>query len=63
MEQTATLLMVIGIFTFLGCGISVANSSEARRNEKTANVLTVFSVIGILMFIIGVILLIVSQWV
>lgn len=55
MEQIFGLMAFFGGFLFIGFGICVANSIEAKESKKVANVMTVLSVFGMLSFIIGLI--------
>ena len=53
MEQIFVLMMVLGAFCFLSFGICVGNSIEAKESKITANIMTIFSVLGMLSLIIG----------
>lgn len=62
MEKTAVILILIGFFLFIGFGLSAANSIEAHESERTKNVFCGISLGGLVSGIIGIILLIVSQF-
>jgi len=53
MEQIFALMAFLGAFTFLGMGLSIANSIEAKESVKTANIMTVIMILGIVSFLIG----------
>jgi hypothetical protein len=55
MIQIFALMAFFGGFSFIGFGICVANSIEAKESEKIANIMTGLSVTGMLSFIIGLI--------
>ena len=55
MGQIFILMAILGGFTFLGMGLSVANSIEAKESEKAANTMLVIMLLGIASFIIGII--------
>ena len=55
MIQIFGLMVLLGGFSFIGFGICVANSIEAKESEKVANIITGLSVTGMLSFIIGLI--------
>lgn len=63
MEQISALLIIIGFFTFLGCGLSCANSIEAKESENTANVLGVLTALGCLTALVGIVLLVISYFI
>lgn len=53
MEQILGLMAFLGAFTFLGMGLSIANSIEAKESEKTANIMLIIMILGIISFLIG----------
>lgn len=53
MAQIFALMAFLGAFTLLGMGLCIANSIEARESEKTAKIMTVILILGILSFLIG----------
>jgi hypothetical protein len=55
LEQIFFLMAFLGGFSFIGFGLCVANSIEAKESEKIANIMTAFSVIGAICFLIGLI--------
>ena len=55
MIQIFGLMVLLGGFSFIGFGICVANSIEAKESEKVANIMSVLSVAGMLSFITGLI--------
>ena len=55
MIQLFGLMAFLGGFSFIGFGICVANSIEAKESNKVANIMTGLSVVGALSFIIGLI--------
>lgn len=61
MIQIFGLMVLLGGFSFIGFGICVANSIEAKQSEKVANVMSVLSVAGVLSFITGLIGLFVAS--
>lgn len=63
MEQISVLMICLGMFTFLGCGISSVNSIEAKESETTANILGVLAFIGGICFILGFVLLCVKAYI
>jgi hypothetical protein len=55
MGQIFILMAILGGFTFLGMGLSIGNSIEAKESENAANVMLVIMLLGIASFIIGII--------
>lgn len=54
MEQILSLMAFLGAFTFIiGMGLCIANSIEAKESEKTANIMLVIMILGIVSFLIG----------
>jgi hypothetical protein len=53
MTQIFILMAILGGFTFLGMGLSIGNSIEAKESEKTANIMTIIMLFGVASFIIG----------
>jgi len=53
MEQIFALMLGLGGFSFIMCGICIGNSIEAKESVIVANILTGFSVLGVLSFVIG----------
>jgi len=49
-------LAVIGIFTFLSCAFLIGFSVEVERNKYLGKILTYSSIIGAILFIVGVII-------
>lgn len=54
MEQILSLMAFLGAFTFLAMGLCVANSIEAKESEKTANIMIVIMILGVISFLIGI---------
>lgn len=52
-QQIFILMMILGMFSFLGFGISSANSIEAKNNIIVGNILTFLTFIGLLSFLVG----------
>jgi hypothetical protein len=61
MEEIFILMAICGGFAFLCFGLCVANSIEAKENKSVEILLTGFSVVGVLFFLIGLIGLIITQ--
>lgn len=55
MIEIFLLMVLVGGFSFIGFGISAANSIEAKQSEKVGNVMVVLSFAGVLLFIAGLI--------
>ena len=55
MIQIFGLMVLLGGLSFICFGICVANSIEAKQSEKVANVMSVLSAAGALLFITGLI--------
>lgn len=53
MIQILTLMAFLGAFTFIGMGISVANSIEAKESKIAENIMTIIMLLGIASFLIG----------
>jgi hypothetical protein len=53
MTQIFILMAILGGFTFLGMGLCIGNSIEAKESEKTANIMTVIMLLGVCSFLIG----------
>ena len=53
MEQFFALMAFLGAFLFLGMGLSLANSIEAKESETASNIMTFLMISGILSFLIG----------
>jgi len=53
MIQILALMALLGAFTFMGMGISVANSIEAKESKISENIMTVIMILGIASFLIG----------
>jgi len=49
------LMILFGIFSFFSFGICVANSIEAKDNNRMANFLTVMTVLGLISAIVGIV--------
>ena len=61
MEEIFILMVICGGFAFLGFGLCVANSIEAKENKNVEILLTGLTVVGVLFFLIGLIGLIITQ--
>jgi uncharacterized membrane protein len=53
MNEIFGMMAILGGFTFLGMGFSVANSIEGKKSEKVANIMTIIMVLGMISCIIG----------
>jgi hypothetical protein len=53
MEQILSLMAFLEAFTFLSMGLCVANSIEAKESVRTANIMIVIMILGIVSFLIG----------
>lgn len=53
MEQILSLMAFLGAFTFIGMGLSIVNSIEAKESARTANIMLVVMILGIVSFLIG----------
>lgn len=53
MGQIFALMAILGAFTFIGMGLSVANSIEAKESETASNIMIVLMLIGIISFLVG----------
>ena len=51
MEQILSLMAFLGAFTFLSMGLCVANSIEAKESVRTANIMIVIMILGIVPFV------------
>lgn len=52
-EQILVLMILLGAFTFISMGLCAANSIEAYKSKKVANIMTVLTIIGMLSFLVG----------
>ena len=43
----------LGAFTFIGMGLCIANSIEAKESVKIANIMLIIMILGIASFVIG----------
>ena len=59
MERIFILMSIIGIFSFICFGLCGANSMEAHKSEKFANVLSILCFVGFFVAVIGFIGLII----
>ncbi len=53
MIQILSIMTFLGAFTFLGMGLSIANSIEAKESKRAADIMLVIMLVGILSFLIG----------
>ena len=53
MTQIFILMAILGGFTFLGMGLSIGNSIEAKESERAANIMTAIMLLGVCSFLIG----------
>ena len=53
MEQILSLMAFLGAFTFIGMGLCIANSIEAKESVKIANIMLIIMILGIASFVIG----------
>lgn len=52
-EEILSLMAILGAFIFLGMGLCLGNSIEAKDSEKTANIMLILMLIGIASFLVG----------
>lgn len=55
MMEVFGLMTLLGGFSFLGFGLCVANSIEAKDSRVVEGVLAILTLVGALSFVIGVI--------
>ena len=53
MNEIFRTMAFIGGFTFIAMGFSIANSIQAKKSEKTANLMTIILVLAMISCIIG----------
>lgn len=53
MEQILSLMAFFGAFTFIGMGLCIANSIEAKESVRTANIMIIIMILGIASLLIG----------
>ena len=53
MIQVLALMAFLGAFTFIGMGLCLANSIEAKESKTASNIMTVIMILGIASFLIG----------
>jgi hypothetical protein len=53
MNEIFRTMAFIGAFTFIAMGFSIANSIQAKKSEKTANLMTIILVLAMISCIIG----------
>lgn len=53
MIQILELMAFLGAFTFIGMGISIANSIEAKESKIASKIMFIIMILGIASFLIG----------
>jgi hypothetical protein len=53
MNEILGAMAFIGGFTFIAMGFSIANSIQAKKSEKTANLMTIVLVLAMISCMIG----------